>query len=107
MDGFLMKELHGSLHRLSEKNWKRLNKVLQERHPFVKGAEQTPKRNNKTQGYILGATFTRLKEFNPTSRDHKHGFCKHFYGWKPSSMTASGKVVIDEVVLKEIGHPIR
>jgi len=29
MDGVLMKELHGSLHRLSKKNWKRLIKYYE------------------------------------------------------------------------------
>ena len=36
--------------------------LLRRQHPYVAGAEFTPKRNNKTQGYIEGATFTRLKE---------------------------------------------
>ena len=29
MDGILMRELHGSLHRLSKKNWKRLMKYYE------------------------------------------------------------------------------
>ena len=45
-------------------------KVLRDKHPFVKGSEFTPKRPNKTAGYVAGATLTKLKEFNPTSRDH-------------------------------------
>ena len=47
-----------------------LNQLLRERYPYVAGPEFTPKRPNKTQGYVTGATFTRLKEFNPTSREH-------------------------------------
>ena len=47
-----------------------ITEVLRARFPFVPGPEFTPKRNNKTQGYFQGATFTRLKEFNPSSRDH-------------------------------------
>ena len=77
--------------------------ILRDRHPFVKGEEKTPKRNNKTQGYIEGATFTRLKEFNPTSRDHIAWILTTFYGWKPTQLTATGKPIIDEPILKEIG----
>ena len=47
-----------------------LTKVLQNRFPYVPGTEFTPKRNNKRQGYVEGATFQRLKDFNPSSRDH-------------------------------------
>ena len=47
------------------------HRILRERHPFIRGSEFTPKRDNKTSGYIKGATFTRQVTFNPTSRDHK------------------------------------
>ena len=30
--------------------------VLRRRHPYVAGAEWTPKRNNGTSGYVEGAT---------------------------------------------------
>ena len=36
-------------------------KVLRDRHPYVKGAEFTPKRANRTKGYVEGCTFTKLK----------------------------------------------
>ena len=77
--------------------------VLRKRHPFVKGEEKTPKRNNKTQGYVLGATFTRLKEFNPTSRDHIAWILQTFHGWTPTQTTPTGKPIIDEPILKDIG----
>src|SRR5210317_2047050 len=77
--------------------------ILRNRHPFVKGEEKTPKRNNKTQGYVLGATFTRLKEFNPTSRDHIAWILQTFHGWKPTQTTPTGKPIIDEPILKDIG----
>ena len=80
-----------------------ITKVLQDRYPYVAGKEFTPKRNNKTQGYIEGCTFTRLKEFNPSSRDHIAWILKTHCGWTPSSLTSTGKAVIDETVLKEIG----
>ena len=80
--------------------------ILCNRHPFVAGPLFTPKRNNRTKGYVAGATFTKLKDLNPTSRDHISWILTTHYGWKPSSMTASGKAVIDETVLKELGSDI-
>lgn len=69
----------------------------------VPGNLFTPKRDNKTQGYVAGAEMQRLKEFNPSSREHIAWFFKTFQGWKPNRMTETGKAVIDETVLKEIG----
>ena len=80
--------------------------VLRDRHPFVQGAEFTPKRANRTKGYIAGAPFTKLKDLNPTSRDHISWILQTHYGWTPTSLTKSGKAVIDETVLKEIGTDI-
>lgn len=77
--------------------------ALKQQHAFVKGEEKTPKRNNKTQGYVEGATFTRLKEFNPTSRDHISWILQTFHGWTPTQLTATGKPIIDEPILKDIG----
>ena len=79
--------------------------LLQQRHTFVEGPLFTAKRDNKTQGYVKGAQSTRLKQFNPTSRDHIAWILQTHYGWTPSLMTNSGKVVIDETVLKEINIP--
>jgi len=82
-------------------------KLLRDRHPFVAGPEFTPKRNNKTSGYIEGCTFTRLKETNPTSRDHISWILQTHYGWKPTQFAKkTGKPIIDEVILKEIGTEI-
>ena len=83
-----------------------LEEVLRTRHPYVAGSEFTPKRNNKTSGYIEGASFTRLKELNPTSRDHISWILQTYYGWKPTQMTATGKPIVDEVILTEIGSEI-
>jgi hypothetical protein len=83
-----------------------LKELLRNRHPLVFGEEFTPRRPNKTQGYFTGATFTRLKEMNPTSRDHIAYILQKFYGWKPSELTEKGKPVIDEIVLKDIGSEI-
>ena len=77
--------------------------VLRNRYAFVKGSEFTPKRPNKTQGYVAGATFTRLKELNPSSRDHIAWILQTHHGWKPTQLTATGKPIIDEPILKDIG----
>lgn len=80
--------------------------LLQRAHPFVAGSEFTPKRNNKTEGYYEGCTFTRLKQFNPTSRDHIAWVFQTFYGWKPTTLTETGKPTIDEAVLADIGSEV-
>ena len=69
----------------------------------VPGNLFTPRRDNKTQGYIAGAEMQRLKEFNPSSREHIAWWFRTFQGWKPNKFTPTGKAVIDETVLKEIG----
>lgn len=70
---------------------------------FAPGNLFTPKRDNKTQGYVAGAEMQRLKEFNPSSRDHIAWYFKTFQDWVPKKHTETGKPVIDETVLKEIG----
>jgi len=80
--------------------------VLRDRHPYVAGPEFTPKRNNSRQGYVEGCPLTKLKELNPTSRDHISWILQTHYGWTPLSMTLTGKPVIDETVLKDIGTDI-
>ena len=94
--------------------------VLCNRHTFVAGSRFTPKRNNKTAGYVQGTgltethehcgepteieqcSFTRLKELNPTSRDHISWILQTFYGWKPTTQTPTGKPIVNEVTLTEI-----
>jgi DNA polymerase I-like protein with 3'-5' exonuclease and polymerase domains len=89
-----------------QKELEEASKVLRDRHPFVKSEEKTPKRNNKTQGYVEGCTFTRIKELNPTSRDHIAWVLKTFYNWIPTSFTNTQKPIIDETILTEIGTDI-
>jgi len=88
------------------KEYEETCKLLQDRHPYVAGPLFTPKRDNRTKGFRVGATFTKLKDLNPTSRDHIAWILKTHYGWIPSSMTSTGKPVIDETVLKDIGTDI-
>ena len=84
----------------------KLKKEIVDTYPYVPGGEFTPKRDNQTQGYVAGATMTRLKETNPTSRDHIQWILTTYNNWKPSKMTATGKPVVDETVLKDINTEI-
>ena len=88
------------------KEYEETTRLLLDRHPFVEGSLFTPKRANRTKGYVAGATFTKLKDLNPTSRDHISWILQTHYGWTPSLMTSTGKAVINETVLKEIGTDI-
>ncbi len=83
-----------------------LTQVLRDRHPFVAGSVFNPKRNNRTQGYVAGAESIRLKELNPTSRDHIAWILQSHHGWIPSSISSNGKPVVDEIILKDIGTDI-
>lgn len=80
--------------------------LLKKRHPYVAGEEFKPKVSNRVRGYVEGAEFTRLKDLNPSSREHIAWIMKQHYGWTPNSFTDTGRAVIDEVVLKDIGTPI-
>ena len=108
-------ELHGwyfdeqaarSLESSLRREYEETTQVLRDRYPLVQGSEFTPKRSNKRSGYVEGCPLTKLKEFNPTSRDHISWILQTHYGWTPSSLTNSGKAVIDETVLKDIGTDI-
>jgi len=77
--------------------------LLLNRHPYVAGTVFTPKRNNRTQGYVAGAPFTKLKDTNLSSRDHIAWILQTFHGWNPTQMTTTGKPIIDETILTEIG----
>lgn len=77
--------------------------LLLNRHPYVAGTVFTPKRNNRTQGYVAGAPFTKLRDTNLSSRDHIAWILQTFHGWNPTQMTATGKPIIDETILTEIG----
>lgn len=72
--------------------------------PYVPGKEFTPKRNNKTKGYVAGCPFTKLVDTNSTSREHIAWILQNYYGWVPSKFTDTNKAVVDEVTLKDIGN---
>ena len=96
------RELESTLRRELEDT----TRLLREQFPYVAGALFTPKRDNRTQGYVDGAQLQRLKEFNPTSRDHIAWILQTHYGWIPSLISSNGKPVVDENVLKDIGTDI-
>ena len=95
-------ELESTLRRELEE----LTQLLRKQHPFVAGSLFTPKRDNRTLGYVEGCEIQRIKEFNPTSRDHIAWILTSHHGWTPSSISSNGKPVVDEIVLKEIGTDI-
>jgi len=96
------RELESTLRREYEST----TQLLLNRHPYVRGQEFCPKRTNRRTGYVEGAPLTKLKDFNPTSRDHIAWILTTHYGWKPLLMTSTGKPVINETVLKDIGTDI-
>jgi len=75
---------------------------LRQRFPFIDGGIFTPKRNDKSRGYIAGASMCRLTPLNPNSRDHIAWVLKTHLNWKASRFTDTGKTKIDETILKEI-----
>ena len=96
------RELESSLRR----EYEDITQLLQQRHAYVRGSEFCPKRSNRRTGYVEGAPFTKLKDLNPTSRDHIAWILQTHYGWKPSLTTSTGKPVVNETVLKDIGTDI-
>ena len=109
-------EIHGwyfneqearSLESTLRKELEDTTRILREQYPFVAGALFTPKRDNRTQGYVAGAELQRLKELNPTSRDHIAWILQTHCGWTPTLMPSkSEKPIIDETVLKDVGTDI-
>ena len=82
-----------------------LTEVLRKKWTLIGGAMFTPKRDNSTQGYRAGAEFQRLKEFNPTSRDHIAWILTNRLNVKLNQTTTTGKPIIDEITLMEINIP--
>ena len=64
----------------------------------------TPKRDNKSRGYIKGSSMCKLEwqPFNPSSRDHIEFYFKKEYKWEPEELTDSGKAKLSETILKSL-----
>lgn len=67
----------------------------------------TPKRDNKTKGYIAGVAINKYIDvtFNPASRDHIADRLINLKGWKPKEYTNEGKPKVDETVLSKLNYP--
>ena len=74
---------------------------------YTPGKEFTPKRDNRTMGYVKGCPCTKLNiiEFNPASRDQIADRLTTLYGWKPTVFTKSGKPQLNDVVLDGLEFP--
>ena len=94
-------QLESSLRREMEET----SAILRGQFPFVAGPLFTPKRDNATQGYREGCEIQRIKEFNPTSRDHIAWILTTHFKVKLSKTTTTGKPIIDEIILTEIDIP--
>ena len=79
-----------------------IDERLRQRFPFIDGGLFTPKRNDKSRGYVEDSAMCRLTPLNPNSRDHIAWVLQTHLDWKPSVLTETGKPKIDETVLKEI-----
>ena len=66
------------------KEYENTTEVLLRKHPYIGGPRFCPKRSNKRTGYVEGAPLTKLKDLNPTSRDHIAWILQTHYGWMPS-----------------------
>jgi len=95
-------KLYGVLSEKRDKLYKELADIF---GSFYKpGKLFTPKRDNKTLGYIKGVPIQRKKllEFNPNSADHIANRLMNLYDWKPDEFTPSGKPKVDEKVLRKL-----
>ena len=75
---------------------------IAKRYIYVPGKVYTPKRANKTKGYIAGAPMTKLLEFNPTSRQHIAWALQNFRQARFTKVTDTGKPKVDEATLSEM-----
>ena len=73
---------------------------------YVNLGEFTPKRNNRSSGYVEGAPFCKIKlqRFNPGSRQQIADRLIKLYGWKPKTFTDSGQAKVDETTLEGLPY---
>ena len=79
-----------------------IEQTIRQRYMYVPGKVYTPKRANKTKGYIAGAPMTKLLDFNPTSRQHIAWALQTHLGARFTKVTDTGKPKIDEATLSEM-----
>ena len=75
---------------------------IAKRYIYVPGKVYTPKRANKTKGYVAGAPMTKLLDFNPTSRQHIAWALQNFRQARFTKVTDTGKPKVDEATLSEM-----
>ena len=85
-----------------QKEQEKLTEELKSRFIYVPGKVYTPKRNNKTKGYVAGGSMTKLLDFNPTSRQHIAWCLTNFSGARLTKVTDTGKPKVDEAALTEL-----
>ena len=81
---------------------KQLEQTITSRFVYVPGKVYTPKRANKTKGYVAGAPMTKLLDFNPTSRQHIAWALQNFRGARFTKVTDTGKPKVDEATMSEM-----
>ena len=79
-----------------------IESTIQSRYLYVPGKVYTPKRANKTKGYVAGAPMTKLLDFNPTSRQHIAWALQTHSGARFTKLTETGKPKVDEATLSEM-----
>ena len=79
-----------------------LEAEITKRYIYIPGKVYTPKRANKTKGYVAGAPMTKLLEFNPTSRMHIAWALQNFRGARFTKVTDTGKPKVDEATMSEM-----
>ena len=88
---------------------KMLSEKICARFPFFPGKVATPKRSNKTKGWHAGCPFTKLEEFNPTSRRHIIWALSGDGSWPGlgvtfTKVTDSGGIKADAATLQEVAE---
>jgi DNA polymerase I-like protein with 3'-5' exonuclease and polymerase domains len=79
-----------------------LEATIKSRFIYIPGKVYTPKRANKTKGYVAGAPMTKLVDFNPTSRQHIAWALQNFRGARFTKVTDTGKPKVDEATMSEM-----
>ena len=85
-----------------QEEFDKLSATVSSRYPYYPDKVFTPKRKDKKNGYEAGCPMTRLKPFNPTSRQHIAWGLQTFRGARFTRLTPTGKPKVDEPVLTEI-----
>ena len=80
----------------------KLQEIILSRFSYYPDRVFTPKRNNRNKGYYAGAPFTKLKDFNPTSRQNIAWALTTFRGARFTKTTDNGKPQVDEATLTEV-----